>query len=96
MVMGIVGIPIPIHSTEGWLSNESRSGRNVRAEYYSDLVVRGCVYVVFVLLLFLMWAKPAEVVDDFTEGDSEGHILRVNGKPFIDYLAVLSTFCVWL
>ncbi|KAK8807920.1 hypothetical protein WA588_006408, partial [Blastocystis sp. NMH] len=34
-----------------------------------------------------MWAKPAEVVDDFTEGDSEGHILRVNGKPFIDYLA---------
>ncbi|KNB44139.1 zinc transporter [Blastocystis sp. subtype 4] len=36
-----------------------------------------------------MWAKPVEIVDDFTEADAEGHILRVNGKPFVEYLAVI-------
>lgn len=53
-----------------------------------SIVLRGCVYVVFIVMLFLMWAKPVEIVDDFTEADAEGHILRVNGKPFVEYLAV--------
>ena len=53
------------------------------------IVIRGCVYVVFIVMLFLMWAKPVEIVDDFTEADAEGNILRVNGKPFVEYLAVI-------
>lgn len=35
-----------------------------------------------------MWAKPVEYVNDYTEVDAKGHILRVNGKPFSVYLAV--------
>lgn len=44
--------------------------------------------IVFIFLLFLMWAKPVEYVNDYTEVDANGHILRVNGKPFSVYLAV--------
>ena len=42
----------------------------------------------FFFLLFLMWGKPVEYVNDYTEVDANGHILRVNGKPFSVYLAV--------
>lgn len=48
------------------------------------------MYIIFVVMLFLMWAKPVEIVDDFTEADKDGHIIRVNGVPFIQYLAVVS------
>lgn len=40
-------------------------------------------------MLFLLWAKPVEIVDDYTEVDTQGHIQRVNGIPFIEYLKVL-------
>lgn len=46
------------------------------------------MYVLFTVVLFLMWAKPVEYVNDYTEVDEQGHILRVNGKPFNVYLAV--------
>lgn len=39
-----------------------------------------------------MWAKPIEVNNDYTEVDTEGHIIRVNGKPFQEYLAVQCFF----
>lgn len=40
------------------------------------------------MVLFLLWAKPVEIVDDYTEVDSYGHIIRVNGMPFVEYLEV--------
>lgn len=52
------------------------------------LVFRCMTYCLFFIMLFLLWAKPVEIVDDYTEVDSHGHILRVNGIPFIDYLRV--------
>lgn len=39
-----------------------------------------------------MWAKPIEVNNDYTEVDTEGHIIRINGKPFQEYLAVQCCF----
>ena len=39
-----------------------------------------------------MWAKPIEVNNDYTEVDSAGHIIRVNGKSFQQYLAVSIDF----
>lgn len=50
------------------------------------LALRCMTYCLFVVMLFLLWAKPVEIVDDYTEVDSQGHILRVNGIPFVDYL----------
>lgn len=41
-----------------------------------------------------MWAKPIEVNNDYTEVDGEGHIIRVNGKSFQQYLAVIFVFCI--
>ena len=55
---------------------------------YYRAVFRCMTYGLFFIVLFLLWAKPVEIVDDYTEVDSEGHILRVNGVPFIDYLKV--------
>lgn len=40
-------------------------------------------------MLFLMWAKPVEISNDIPEVDKDGHIIRMNGKPFQQYLAVV-------
>ena len=50
------------------------------------LALRCVAYCLFFVILFLLWAKPVEIVDDYTEVDSQGHILRVNGIPFDEYL----------
>ena len=50
------------------------------------LALRCMTYCLFFVILFLLWAKPVEIVDDYTEVDSQGHILRVNGLSFADYL----------
>ena len=47
------------------------------------------MYILFTVVLFLMWAKPVEYFNDYTEVYEQGHILRVNGKPISVYLAVL-------
>lgn len=53
------------------------------------------MYILFAVILFLMWAKPVEYVNDYTEADAQGHILRVNGIPFVEYLAVLFLFSIY-
>ena len=56
---------------------------------FQILVFRCMTYCLFFIMLFLLWAKPVEIVDDYTEVDTQGHIQRVNGIPFIEYLKVL-------
>ena len=55
---------------------------------FIPIAARCIVYIVFFVVLFLLWAKPVEIVDDYTEVDSYGHIIRVNGMPFAEYLEV--------
>ena len=53
---------------------------------YQILALRCMTYCLFFVMLFLLWAKPVEIVDDYTEVDSQEHIHRVNGVSFVDYL----------